>query len=348
MYKALATSLSAEQAHQMAIFALKYGHALIPPAPRHQNLEVDLGFGCPLPSPIGLAAGFDKDADALLGSQKLGFGAIEIGSVTPQAQPGNPKPRVFRLSQDAGVINRYGFNSEGIEAVIKKLVRLNNRNLTVPLGINLGKNKSGDALDDYRAGLSRLAPHADYITINLSSPNTPGLRDQQNLSAITTLIDALAPVWPTKKVLVKLAPDLEDHDLGDLVDYLASSRVDGVIMGNTTLTRPASLTSQHAEQPGGLSGAPLFDLALEKLRVVVTANQALPNSKRLLVVGCGGIDSSARALKMIRCGADMVQLYTAIAVHGPGLVRKINADLSAILRRENINNIRQLVGKDHH
>ena len=342
----LAQTLPAEQAHRAAILGLRAAGGWMPPAPTHANLAIDCGLGRKMPSPIGLAAGFDKDAEAIIGTQKLGFGAIEVGSITPQAQPGNPMPRVFRLREDQAVINRYGFNSQGSEAAVRQLNALNRDDLHVPLGVNLGKNKTSDALADYRHGLVTLAPLADYITINLSSPNTPGLRDQQNMSAMTALIDGLGDVWPDQPVFVKLAPDLDDADLHELVGYLADSPVTGIIMGNTTLSRPDSLRSSHATETGGLSGAPLFDLALKKLQLIAQANAKLPAAKQLTLIGCGGIDSAIRALQMIKAGASMVQLYSAIAIHGPGLVRRINADLSALLKQEGVPNIQHMIGVD--
>jgi len=346
MFASLAQTLSAEQAHRAAILGLRVARGLMPSAPTYDNLTTDCGLGRPMPSPIGLAAGFDKDAEAILGSQKLGFGAVEVGSITPKAQPGNATPRVFRLREDQAVINRYGFNSQGADAAVKRLTALNRDDLKVPLGVNLGKNKTSDALPDYRQGLMTLAPLADYVTINLSSPNTPGLRDQQNMSAITALIDGLGDIWPDCPVFVKLAPDLDDQDLQELVRYLSDSPVTGIILGNTTLSRPASLRSVHANETGGLSGAPLFDLALKKLQFVASANAKLPSAKQLTLIGCGGIDSAARALQMIKAGASMVQLYSAIAIHGPGLIRRMNADLSALLKQADAPNIQDMIGID--
>ena len=342
------TLLPPETAHVAAIQALGTFSALLP-APQHfQRLSQQLVEGLEVSSPIGLAAGFDKHGQAIGGCFRLGFGTVEVGSITPQPQPGNPQPRVFRLRQDQAVVNRYGFNSLGSTQALANITKAREAKLGGPLGINLGKNKEGDTLADYAHGLRAFASQADYITINLSSPNTPGLRDQQNLDAMRSLLQGLEVDWPSCPVFVKLAPDLADQDLDDLVDMLVSSRVDGLILGNTSITRPDTLGSPAdlTGQAGGLSGAPIFELSLAKFTRAARANQAAGSSRKLSLIGCGGISTLDQVLAYIRAGASMVQLYTGLLYQGPWLAQKLNRELDQYLYAHALSSLDQLRGKD--
>ncbi|MBM3522300.1 MAG: quinone-dependent dihydroorotate dehydrogenase [Alphaproteobacteria bacterium] len=333
--------LDAEQAHLAAIRALRFAGPFLRARERDPILAQEI-WGRPFPNPVGIAAGFDKHAevpDALLG---LGFGFVEIGSVTPRRQPGNPRPRVFRLVEDRAVINRYGFNSDGIEAAAARLARRPRRGV---LGVNLGKNKETvDAADDYVAGAAALARYADYVVVNVSSPNTPGLRALQDRAALDGLIarvQAAMPASAPPPLLVKIAPDLTAEDLADVADVALARGLAGVIVSNTTLARPASLRGAARSEIGGLSGAPLMGRSTEVLRAMrrLTAG-------RLVLIGVGGIASGADAYAKIRAGAALVQLYTALVYEGPGLVGRIKRDLAAALRRDGFRSVSEAVGAD--
>ena len=320
--------LDAEDAHRLAILALK-----IPPFVKLVADDPRLAvraFGLNFPNPVGMAAGFDKHAevpDALL---KLGFGFVEVGTVTPRPQVGNPRPRVFRLPRDEGVINRLGFNSEGADAVLRRLAARANEGGIV--GINIGANKdSADRIADYVRLIEMFAPVVSYFTVNVSSPNTPGLRDLQQAKVFDELtarvVDARARVsrqaGPTP-VLIKIAPDVTLSELDDIVGIARARRVDGMIVGNTTIGRPPWLRDQaSAKQAGGLSGRPLFALATRMLaETYVRVEGAFP------LVGAGGIDSGEAALAKIRAGACLIQLYSALVFQGLRLVASIRSDLS--------------------
>jgi dihydroorotate dehydrogenase len=338
--------LDAEDAHRLAILALK-----IPPFVRLVADDPRLAvraFGLNFPNPVGMAAGFDKHAevpDALL---KLGFGFVEVGTVTPQPQIGNPRPRVFRLPRDEGVINRLGFNSEGADAVLRRLAARANEGGIV--GINIGANKdSADRIADYVRLIEMFAPVVSYFTVNVSSPNTPGLRDLQQAKVFDELtarvVDARARVsrqaGPTP-VLIKIAPDVTLSELDDIVGIARARRVDGMIVGNTTIGRPPWLRDQaSAKQAGGLSGRPLFALATRMLaETYVRVEGAFP------LVGAGGIDSGEAALAKIRAGACLIQLYSALVFQGLRLVASIRSDLSNALSRDGHAGIDDLVGAD--
>ncbi len=335
---------SPETAHGMAIQALSVSRAVpFPPPVRSPVLESTV-WGLRFPNPVGLAAGFDKNAevpDALL---RLGFGFVEIGSVTPRPQPGNPQPRMFRLAEDRAVINRMGFNNQGLDAVAGRL-RARARG-TGLVGANLGKNKdTEDAAADYELGAARLAPLADYVVINVSSPNTPGLRALQGRGPLETLVRRTRAALPEGKrppLLLKIAPDLADEDLVDIAEVALAGDLDGLIVSNTTLARPESLASIHAKESGGLSGAPLFEASTAMLRRVWTLTKG-----QLPLVGVGGIASGADAYTKIRAGASLVQLYSALVYEGPGLVRQINRDLIDLLRRDGFASVAEAVGADH-
>jgi dihydroorotate dehydrogenase len=325
-----------ERAHAMMIAALKLSPFRAKSPPRSLACRV---AGIDFPSPVGLAAGFDKDAqvpDAMLG---LGFGFVEVGTLTPLPQAGNPKPRLFRLVEDQGVINRMGFNNGGLEAAHARLARRRRHGI---VGVNVGANKDTvDRVGDYVAGVTAMADVADYLTINISSPNTPGLRNLQDAGLLRELLDALTaarrPVDPP--LFLKLAPDL-DHAEIDAVAKVVVGRVDALIVGNTTLSRPA-LRAPGAGQAGGLSGAPLRDLAVQRLRDFRRATGgAVP------LIAAGGINSTDEAYLRIRAGAALVQLYSALVFEGPGLARRIANGLAEHLARDGFATVAEATGVD--
>jgi len=333
-----------EQAHRLAIAALKAGLIAADRRPDPPILAQTI-FGMGFPNPIGLAAGFDKDGEVYRQTLNLGFGFVELGSVTPQPQRGNPRPRLFRLTADRAVINRMGFNNHGIDAMAARLANRNTGQGIV--GINLGKNKDQpDAAADYAAGARRLGPLADYMVINVSSPNTPGLRALQSREALTALIEAVlavrADLARRPPLLLKIAPDLTDADRQDIAEVALTSRLDGLIISNTTIARPAGLDPRFAQEAGGLSGRPLLQPATEVLRDIYRRTRgALP------IVGVGGVASAEDAYAKIRAGACLVQLYTALVFEGPGLVRRIKDGLALLLARDGFANVADAVGADH-
>ena len=318
-----------------------------------QSLSQTL-FGCTFNHPLGLAAGFDKDGIALSGLFKLGLSSVEIGSVTPRPQSGNPRPRLFRLKADQAIINRLGFNNQGIEAMADQFTRhAYHQKPTRPIiGINLGKNKDSlSESDDFVTGAMKLVPFCDYMTINISSPNTKGLRDLQTQAHVKSILEAVRDATKkTKEVplLIKLAPDLEpDHCLA-IADLLKTHKLsdnplaDGIIMGNTTLSRPDLKSTHLAQEIGGLSGTPLEALALQKLSLLYRHLKG-----EIPLIGCGGINSPEAAYKRIRAGANLLQLYTALIYQGPVLIRQIVEGLAAYLERDGLTHISQLVGTEH-
>jgi dihydroorotate dehydrogenase len=324
MLTALLRTLDPETAHGLAIGGLK--HAPWPAAlPDDPILRTTLA-GLDLPNPIGLAAGLDKNAEALHGLARLGFGFVEAGSVTPRPQQGNPKPRLFRLAEDRAIINRMGFNNDGLEAFAENLSR---RPQGVVVGANLGANKdTEDRAADYVTGLHRLAGLSDYFTVNISSPNTPGLRALQGRDALDDLLGRVAQARTTPApVFLKIAPDLTPDEIAMIVEAALAHRIDALIVSNTTLDRPASLRSRDRAEAGGLSGAPLKEKAHKGL---IHAAEAAKG--RLPLIAVGGIDSGAEAYRRIRAGASAVQIYSALIYGGPGLVGRIKRDLAARLR----------------
>ena len=329
--------LDPERAHSMTLAALKI-------APRqtavHDPVLATRVAGLDFPSPVGLAAGFDKDAevpDAMLG---LGFGFVEVGTLTPLPQEGNPKPRLFRLVEDEAVINRMGFNNQGQAAA---LVRLGRRRRRGVVGVNIGANKdASDRIGDYVAGVRKLSGVADYLTVNISSPNTPGLRGLQDLGPLTELLGAIAQarVADGPPVFLKVAPDLTPVDIDGVVKA-ASGHVDALIVSNTTIMRFDNLRSPHKTQAGGLSGVPLRGHAYERLRDFRRATGgAIP------LIAAGGIDSAEEAYTRIRNGASLVQLYSALVYHGPGLVRRIAEGLTRQLKLDGFASVADAVGVD--
>ncbi|HWC62327.1 MAG TPA: quinone-dependent dihydroorotate dehydrogenase [Rhizomicrobium sp.] len=333
--------LPAETAHRATIALAGIAEPFLPtPRPDDSCLAVT-AFGLSFSNPIGLAAGFDKNAEVPRAMARLGFGFVECGTVTPRPQAGNPRPRLFRLTQDGAVINRMGFNNLGMAAAADNL-RRRGRGIT---GINIGANKdSSDRIADYVAAFQALSPLADYVTVNVSSPNTPGLRGLQNREELTLLLGALSQARGTKPVplLLKIAPDLDGYALDDIAGVVRLSGIEGVIVSNTTIERPL-LTSRHANETGGLSGRPLFELSTGILRQM---RHRLGKSAAL--IGAGGISSGADAYTKIRAGASLVQLYTALVYQGPGLVTRIKRDLAALLKRDGFAHVADAVGADVH
>ncbi len=302
--------------------------------------------GIDFPNPVGLAAGFDKDARAAHTMARLGFGFAEVGTLTPQPQPGNPRPRLFRLTEDRAVINRLGFNNNGQAAAAMRLRSLRAAGCVIPVGINIGANKanaSGDAaIADYVAGVEAMAGLADYLTVNISSPNTPGLRALQDKGALDALLGAVMAARGDTgpPVFLKVAPDLEPADIDDIVGLAHAHRLGALIVSNTTISRPP-LESEQAREAGGLSGAPLRDLALQRLKDFRSAG-----SGDIALIGVGGIASAADAYARIGAGASLVQLYSAMVYEGPGLAARIARGLAALLDRDGFGSIADAVGSD--
>jgi dihydroorotate dehydrogenase len=318
------------------------------PGPQRQGPLAQRLWGLEFANPLGLAAGFDKDAAALDGLMRLGFGFLEVGSITPRPQPGNPRPRLFRLAEDAAVINRMGFNNEGAERVAQRLEawRREHPKGTAPLiGVNLGKNKeSADAAADYLAGLRRLGRHADYLVVNVSSPNTPGLRALQAAEALEPLARALRTAMeqegPRCPLLLKVAPDLAEEESAALAE-VALAHFHGLIVANTTTARPAGLRSPTKDEAGGLSGRPLFGPSTALLRRFRRLTGG-----RLPLVGVGGVEDAATAYAKIRAGASLVQLYSALIYAGPRLPLAILEGLAELLQRDGFKHVSEAVGAD--
>ena len=330
----IARLLEAEDAHRLAITALKT--LPLPPRPADDPRLAVEAFGLRFPNPVGLAAGFDKNAEVPDAALRLGFGFVEVGTLTPKPQPGNPRPRIFRLPADAGVINRLGFNNQGFAAAHKRL--LGRRRETGIVGVNVGPNReSVDRAADYVTGVETFATLADYLTVNVSSPNTPGLRDLQAAAALDDLtarvIEARDRVAERKKtpVLLKISPDLSLGELDDVVAVAKRRVIDGIIVSNTTLARPKSLIERAAREEGGLSGKPLFPLSTRMLaETFVRVERAFP------LIGAGGIDSTESAWRKIRAGATLVQLYSALIFKGFSLVATIRREVVRRLEADGV------------
>jgi dihydroorotate dehydrogenase len=332
-------SLDPEDAHRLAIRGLKLGLGPVA-GPDDPILAGELA-GLPLPNVVGLAPGFDKDAEVFAPMLRAGFGFVECGTVTPLAQAGNPRPRLFRLSEDRAVINRMGFNNHGLEPFAARLAR---RGPGV-VGANIGANKdAADRIEDYVAGLRRLWGLASYFTINISSPNTPGLRALQTKAALEELLGRLAqardalPAVGRVPMFLKVAPDLEDGEVETIVETVIAHGLAGIMVSNTTVTRPA-LASRSRGEAGGLSGAPLKALSTQVLRRFAAASAG-----RLALVGVGGIASGADAYERVRAGACAVQLYSALVFEGPALVTRIKRDLAARLRADGFASVQAAIG----
>jgi len=339
LLKPVVTKLEPEAAHQLAIKALQWGLVRRP----KEEPDIRLAtrhFGLDFPNPIGLAAGADKNAEAPDGALGLGLGFVEIGTVTPRPQAGNPRPRLFRLTDDGAIINRMGFNNDGSAAV---LARLSARPRQGIVGVNIGANRdSADRIGDYVQGLASFGPIASYVAVNISSPNTPGLRGLQARSELEALLARLnetrAGLPQPVPLLVKIAPDLGHDELAAIAEVCVAGAIDGIIVSNTTVSRPP-LRSGLAKEAGGLSGRPLFDISTrvlaETYRLVGT---------RVPLIGVGGIDSADAAWAKITSGASLIQLYTALAFQGPGLVTAIRQGLSRRLDEHKLSTIAEAVG----
>ena len=337
LVRPLVFMLNAERAHRLTIAALKTRPS------RTHRLDCDPPLairvaGIDFPNPLGLAPGFDKDAEVFAQALSLGFGFAEVGTLTPRPQAGNPRPRLFRLAEDRAVINRMGFNNRGQRAARQRLAR---RQGTGVVGVNIGANKdSADRIADYAEGVRTMAPVADYLTVNISSPNTPGLRSLQDKEALDALLSAVMEARGSDgpPVFLKVAPDLDPSDIDDISEATVRHRLDALIVSNTTISRPP-LRSRHGREQGGLSGAPLKPLALQRLRDFRAATGgALP------LIGVGGIQSGIDAYERIRAGASLVQVYSALVFEGPGLIRRMLIELGQCLEADGFASVAEAVG----
>lgn len=331
--------LDPERAHGLSIRALAAGLAPLPGPVTSPRLSTQVA-GLTLPNPVGLAAGYDKNAEAVTPLTRAGFGFIEVGAATPRPQPGNPRPRLFRLTEDRAVINRFGFNNQGMEVIAARLAKARRH---VPTGLNLGANKdSTDRAADFARVLAHCGPHVDFVTVNVSSPNTEKLRDLQGKEALAGLLQGviaerrhLARQVP---VFLKIAPDLSPAELQDVADVALASGIDGIIATNTTLSRDG-LKSPHAKETGGLSGAPLFEKSTRVLARLSNLTEG-----RLPLIGVGGIATPEQAYQKIRAGASAVQLYSAMVYGGLSLITEIARGLDALLARDGFSNVTEAVG----
>ncbi|XP_059057245.1 dihydroorotate dehydrogenase (quinone), mitochondrial [Achroia grisella] len=341
--------LNPELAHKFGVTAIKYG--IFPTESFTDPKILNTKFlDSNLSSPVGIAAGFDKHGDAVLGLKNIGFSIIEVGSVTPEPQTGNPKPRVFRLPEDKAVINRYGFNSEGHNEVYKKMQSINKALLDkCLLGINLGKNKlSENAIHDYTIGIKKFYDVADYFVINISSPNTPGLRSLQKKEELLELLTAVNKtrnlLQSAKRIplLLKLAPDLTIEEIKDIVYIITKkeSNVDGLIISNTTIDKPSLINKTFPNEAGGLSGKPLANKSTEMIKIIYKLTKG-----KIPIIGVGGVFTGQDAYEKIIAGASVIQIYTALIYHGPPVISKIKSELAEILEREGYKNVSEAVGK---
>lgn len=337
--------LPAETAHNLTLRALEagLGRLIVGRLAREPDPPVlaQRLWGLEFPNPVGLAAGFDKDARVPEALRGFGFGFVEIGTVTPRPQPGNPKPRLFRLEEDQAIVNRMGFNSGGLDAAVERLQRPRRTGI---VGVNLGKNRdSRDTVADYLEGIRSASQVADYLVVNISSPNTPGLRDLQRRASLQSLLVPLLRARDESRcpvpLLVKIAPDLTPEEREDIASVALAAGVDGLIVSNTTVDRPAGLVSSHAMQSGGLSGRPLFASSTTLL-----ADMYRLTHGRLPLIGVGGVGSAPEAYQKIRAGACLVQLYTALVFAGPGLVTDIKKGLAELLRADGFTCVAEAVG----
>lgn len=337
--------LDAEKAHGLAIRALARGWVPVSPSPDHASLKQTL-FGLDFDNPVGLAAGFDKNAEAVIGLAKQGFGFIEVGTVTPKPQAGNPTPRIFRLQKDEAIINRLGFNNEGASAMHQRLQNYPEHSMII--GVNIGRNKDcPDAVADYQTLLTQMADVADYITINISSPNTQGLRDMQQKRQLGELLSALNQAkaglsdhrQQNKPLLLKIAPDIDQATTEDIAELAITHNLSGLIISNTTIKRPNTLKSAQHGETGGLSGRPLMHASTKLL-----ANMYQLTNGQIPLIGVGGIASAEDAYQKILAGASLVQLYSALAYQGFGLIKRINQGLIARLERDGFKHVSEAVG----
>ena len=339
--------LDPETAHRATITALRLGLVRRAEQPAAPSLRTRV-WGLTFPNPVGLAAGFDKDAEVTDAMLSLGFGFVEAGTVTPRPQPGNPRPRLFRLAEDEAVINRFGFNSRGLDAFVARL-RSRRRECGI-VGANVGKNKETlDAAADYERGVEAVCAHAEYLVCNVSSPNTPGLRGLQARgeieSLLTRVLAARSRAAPDPgnppPLLAKVGPDLSEDEVHDIAQVALATGIDGLIVGNTTIERPATLRSAHRRETGGLSGRPLLPQANACLAAMYRYTQG-----RIPIIGCGGIASGADAYAKIRAGASLVQLYSALVYQGPELIGRVLDELAARLEADGFTHVADAVGVD--
>ncbi|MBT4117362.1 MAG: quinone-dependent dihydroorotate dehydrogenase [Rhodospirillaceae bacterium] len=345
--KPLLFALPAEISHRLAVRALSLGMAPRYRADQHTQLRISL-WGKEFPNPIGMAAGFDKDCEALAGLHSLGFGFVEAGTVTPNPQPGNPKPRLFRLPEDRAIINRFGFNSRGHEEFRRHLETWRSSERAKIVGVNVGQNKeSTNAIADYSTGVAIFAPLADYLVVNISSPNTPGLRDLQSIEKLRVLLaavrearDAVSSACP---LLVKIAPDLGSSELEDIARTVQEFGIDGIIATNTTIDRPSILKSTQASETGGLSGEPLFTPSTKLLADLYQFTDG-----KIPLIGVGGIFTGRDAYEKILAGASLVQIYTSLIYRGPGAANLICEELAQCLAEDGYTSVSEAVGAKHH
>lgn len=337
--------LAPETAHRITIAALKAGLVPRPAAVSDPALRMRL-WGLEFPNPVGLAAGFDKNAEAADAVLGMGFGFAEVGTVTPRPQPGNPRPRIFRLPEEQAMINRLGFNNQGLEAVARRLQARRRGGRRGIVGANVGPNRdSADPVADCASAAGRLAGLADYLVVNVSSPNTPGLRGLQDRAPLQQLLaavtEALASASARPPLLLKIAPDLTPADREDIAAVAVAANIDGLIATNTTVARPPGLRGMHAGKSGGLSGRPLMAAS-----TAVLADMYRLTAGRLPIIGVGGIANGADAYAKIRAGASLVQLYTALVYQGPGLISRIQRELVEHLRADGLDHLSEAVGID--
>ena len=339
--------LDAERAHQLGLIALKLGfYPTIRKAP-DPILKSKL-WGLEFLTPLGVAAGFDKNADVFDPLLKLGFGFVETGTVTPKAQAGNEKPRMFRLPEDLGFINRLGFNNKGLEYYTNNIMRWSKQGGSGVIGVNIGKNSNTkDDFSDFVSGVIALSDYASYLVINISSPNTPGLRNLQSRVKLKKLLDSviLARGKASKHppLLVKMAPDLSVSETNDVAEVARKTKIDGIIVSNTTVERPNTLKNKNKLEKGGLSGEPLFTTSTELLR-----NMYRLTSGKIPLIGVGGISNGAQAYAKIRAGASLIQLYSAMVYQGPKIAVIISEELAWLLKNDGFTSISQAIGADHH
>lgn len=338
--------LDAETAHSLAIRGLKTG--LVPGTSSilDDSLKQTI-WGMEFPNPIGLAAGFDKNAEVFGNLFRLGFGFVETGTVTPRPQPGNDKPRMFRLEENKAIINRLGFNNNGLAEFQTRFERWRQKGATGIVGANVGKNKdSVDAVSDFVEGIATMAETASYLVVNVSSPNTPGLRDLQSKEQLAELLKAVIETRATASrqppLLLKVAPDLTGADKEDIAEVALDASIDGIIATNTTIARPENLMGQHKSETGGLSGQPLLKQSCE----VLSDFYKLTNGK-IPLIGVGGVSNGREAYEKIRAGASLIQIYSSIIYEGPWIAKNINMELSACLRADGFKNIFDAIGADH-
>ena len=342
IFKPYIFSLDPGAAHDLAIKSLKFN--ILPKSvfsvDEEEMLETNL-FDEKIPNPIGLAAGFDKSAEVYNSLFKLGYGFVEVGTITPKRQLGNPKPRVFRLEKDQALINRLGFNNHGSEIVSNRIAH----NLpTGFLGINIGPNKDTTNKDeDYYMCLTKLSPFAGYITVNISSPNTEGLRDFHNQEELDRLLNGINKTKKkeniSKPVVIKLSPDINDKEISKIIDLIMKYNISGIVVSNTTDRNRDSLSDLKKNETGGLSGKPIKDISTQLIKKFYRETKG-----KIKIIGVGGVDSGKAAFEKIVAGADAVQLYTGMVYKGPGIVRDIKRDLISILKKENLKNISDAVG----